>query len=271
MGSRTEKTEAVPSTLIVTGADANHYSNLRILVGSWLANLSSMPLAVCDFGLSAEQIRELRKLSSLEVLPCPERIIHPWQGKSMIGRFLEATHTSWSIVMWIDADAFFTHPLPPLPPLIEGYDMILDAHAQSVGEIVHDCNLHPLHLRKDDAYFSSGWWVARRGCLLATYERLAMKVHGQGNLWENDAFVAAIYEEKLKIRIVCGSIWHARGKTSLHTCQVQGLQPLHAGQPIYVVHANDGYTVQADGRRVLKRPELARVQDHYEQIYRRSI
>jgi hypothetical protein len=258
-------------TLIVTGADADHFANLRVLIGSWWSHLRERPLAVCDFGLSAAQREELGRIPGLVVLPPPMPIAHPWQGKSLIGRFIASVRAPWEILMWIDADALFASPLPPLADLIEGYDMILDAHVQSVGEIVHDCNLTALGLRKDDAYFSAGCWIARRGCLLETYERLTKEVQGDGNLWECDAFVAAIYREKLRIRTVNGGIWHARGKTSLHTCEVRGLQAFHAGQPIYVLHANDGYTVRADGRRVFKRPELAAIQDHYERVYQDAL
>jgi hypothetical protein len=189
----------------------------------------------------------------------------------LIGRFLRGAAIPWDILMWIDADALFASPVPELAPLLAGYDMIIDAHVQSVGEIVHDCNLAPLGLRKDDAYFSAGWWVARRGCLLDSYERFTAAVQGRGNLWECDAFVAAVYTEKLKIRPVCGGVWHSRGKTSLFSCEVRGLQPFHAGQPVYVLHANDGYTVRSDGRRILARPELAAIQDHYEDVFRRAI
>jgi len=258
-------------TLIVTGADASHFANLRVLVGSWAGHLAHWPLAVCDYGLTAEQKVELVRFPGLRLLPPPVPITHPWRGKSLIGGFLRGESRSWSQLMWIDADALIAHPLPEIAPLISGYDLLLDAHIQSVGEIVHDCNLSPLGLRRDDAYFSAGWWIARRGCLLENYERLCALVEGQGNLWEGDAFVASIYLEKLKLRTVSGSVWHCRGKTSLHTCEVRGLGVFHAGQPIYVLHANDGYTVREDGRRVFLRPELAAVQDHYEAVYQARI
>lgn len=264
-------TSSPATTVIVTGADVNHFANLRVLIGSWLENMHALPFAVCDFGLAPSQVEELTRFPGLEVLASPANITHPWQGKSLVGPFLEKTTTNWQILMWIDADAFFAHPVPPLAPLIDGYDMILDAHVQSVGEIVEDVNLRALPLRKDDAYFSAGWWVARRGCLLKTYERFAAQVQGQGNLWEGDAFVAAIYAEKIKIRTVSGSVWHARGKTSLATCEVRDRQVRHAGQPIYIIHANDHYTVRSDGRRVFTRPELAGLQDYYETIYSRPI
>src|SRR5260221_10829882 len=102
-------TAADPSLLIVTGADAAHFANLRVLVGSWLANMHPVPLAVCDFGLNSEQTQQLKKLRGLEILTCPVKITHPWQGKSLIGRFLESTSAAWEILMWIDSDAFFTH------------------------------------------------------------------------------------------------------------------------------------------------------------------
>jgi hypothetical protein len=254
-------------TLIVTGADSRHFTNLKVLLGSWRANMRSWPLAVCDYGLEADQVARLRALPGVEVLEISELVSHPWLGKALLGRFLAGSAVPWQRMMWLDADALFAHPMPEIGPLIEGYDLLLDAHVQSVGEIVPDCNLAKLPLRKDDAYFAAGWWVARRGCLLQNYEWFCRRVLGQGNLWEGDAFVAAIYAEKLKIRTVCGSVWHARGRTSLHTCTVEGLRPFHAGQPVYVLHANDGYTTRADGRRVFRRPELAAIQDHYEKLF----
>ena len=205
------------------------------------------------------------------MLALDEPVRHPWLGKSYLGRFLGTRLPSAHTVMWIDADAFFNSPLPPLAPLIEGYDLLLDAHVQSVGELTHGSNLKRLGLRPDDAYFSAGWWIARPGRLFETYERLTALVRGQGHLWECDAFVAAIYAERLRIRTVSGLVWHARGKTSLGSCGVRDTTAYHGDQPIYVVHANDSYTVRDDGRRVLDRPDLARLQDRYEQRYRERI
>ncbi|MGH7994799.1 MAG: hypothetical protein ACREFX_00445 [Opitutaceae bacterium] len=254
-------------TMIVTGADRAHFANLRVLAGSWRANMGPFRLAVCDFGLEPDQIERLRAVAGIEVLAAPEPVSHPWLGKALVGRFLEKTEVPWRNLVWLDADALFAHSLPELAPLLEGYDLIADAHVQSVGEIVEPCNLAELPLRPDDAYFAAGWWVARRGCLLESYERFCRRVMGRGNLWEGDAFVAAIYSEKLKVRTVSGSVWHCRGRTSLPTCEVRGLEPFHAGQPIYVLHANDGYDIRADGRRVFRRPELAAIQDHYDALF----
>jgi hypothetical protein len=253
--------------IITTGTDALHFSNLRILVGSWAAHMHRFPLAVCDYGMTEAQIAELRQWPGIEVLPVDEAVTHPWLGKALLGKFLRASNIPWQVLMWLDADACFTHPLPDIPPLLDGYDMLLDAHVQSVGEITHACNREALALRTDDAYYAAGWWVARRGVLLENYEAFTRRVQNQGNLWEGDSFVAAIYRERLKIRNVCGSIWHCRGKTSLHTCQVEGLTPMHAGHPIYVLHANEGYRVAEHGRRVFQRPELAAIQAHYEHQY----
>ena len=257
----------LPSMIIATGCDHFHFPNLRLLLGSWLLHMRSFPLAVCDYGMSPEQIAELRRWRGVEVLSCGETISHPWLGKALLGKFLRGSTHDWRILMWLDADACFTQPMPEVAPLLAGYDLLLDAHVQAVGEIAHACNREALGLRADDAYYAAGWWVARRGCLLENYERFTRLVQGQGNLWEGDAFVAAIYHERLKIRNVCGSIWHCRGKTSLHSCRVEGLVPKHAGHPIYVLHANDGYTVAPNGRRVFQRPELAAIQAHFEQHY----
>jgi hypothetical protein len=257
--------------LIATGTNARHFPNLRILIGSWTLHMHGFPLVVCDYGMTEEQIAELRLWRGIEVLPSDEPVTHPWLGKALLGKFLRGSSVAWSSIMWLDADACFTHALPEIPPLLEGYDMLLDAHVQSVGEIAHACNREALGLRADDAYYAAGWWVARRGCLLDNYEALTRKVQGRGNLWEGDSFVAAIYRERLKIRNVCGSIWHCRGRTSLHTCQVHGYTPMHAGFPIYVLHANDGYVEAPNGRREFKRPELAAIQTRFENRYLEGI
>lgn len=253
--------------ILATGANALHFSNLRILMGSWITHMPRFPLKICDYGFSAEQVEELRLWPGVEVLRVDEPVTHPWLGKALLARFLDRTNDDWRSVMWLDADACFTSPLPDVAPLLDGYDMLLDAHVQSVGEIAHACNRETLGLREDDAYYAAGWWVARRGCLLESYLRNTRLVQGKGNLWEGDSFVAAIYQERLKIRNVCGSIWHCRGKTSLHTCTVEGLVPRHAGFPIYVLHANDGYTIGEAGRRYFVRKELAAIQAHYEARY----
>lgn len=255
--------------IIASGVDSRQFANLRLLVASWRRHMRAFPLCVCDYGMTAGERQELVE-RQVRVLAPPVSINHPWQGKSLIGRFLAAAGVRWDVLMWIDADALFLRPLPDVPPLLRGYDLLLDAHIMSVGEVAHECNRTALGLRRDDAYFSAGWWVARRGCLLRDYERFCRLVQGQGNLWEGDAFVAAIYHARLKIRTVNGGVWHARGRTSLPSCTVDGTEAFHAGQPIYVLHANDYYTTRADNRRVFVRPELAAIQDHYEEVYRRA-
>lgn len=253
--------------VILTGSNAGFFPNLRIAIGSWMENMSSLPLAVCDFGLTEAQTRELQRVPGLHLLQLDRPPGHPWLGKSLVGRFLKGYPLPWEIAMWIDADALFATPLPSLPPLLAGYDMLVDAHVQAIGEISPPARREALNLRADDAYFSAGWWVARRGVLLDTYAEICATVEQRERLWEGDAFVAAIYREKLKIRTVCGSIWHSRGRTSLLTCGTEGLVPTHAGHPIYVLHANAAYKRRADGRRVFDNPGLARIQDHYEQAY----
>jgi len=190
------------------------------------------------------------------------------KGKSLLRRFLEENNVSWEIVMWVDADAFFNRRLPCPAPLLEGYDVLIDAHRLSAGEAVGDRRLQGLRVRSDDAFFSAGWWVARRGCLLQSYLSLADKLHGGGRLWDSLAFTAAIYEEKLRIRTVCGNIWHARGATSLQTCEVHDGRAWHGDSLIFVVHSNACYRLRNDGRRILKRKALAKLQDHYEAVYR---
>lgn len=48
---------------------------------------------------------------------------------------------------------------------------------------------------------------------------------------------------------------------------MSGLNAYHAGQPIYVLHANGGYVVRADSRRIFKRPKLAAIQESYERMF----
>ena len=106
--------------------------------------MAGCPLAVCDYGLTDGQKTELGRWPGLEVLPSDEPISHPWLGKALLGQFLKKSGVAWDILMWLDADALFTHALPEIPPLLQGYDLLLDAHVQSVGEIAHA--RHDLHL-----------------------------------------------------------------------------------------------------------------------------
>jgi hypothetical protein len=254
--------------VIATGANALHFSNLTMLIASWKTTHPGWPLVVCDYGLTGEQVALLSAIPGVFYAAGPTPPYdHAWEGKARLGAYLERVPLAWRTLIWIDADALLLEPLPQLDALMAGYDIIIDAHVQSVGEIMHEINRNALGVRPDDAYFSSGFWIVRRGCLLDSFASGAAMVKGRGNLWENDAFVAAIYRERLKVRTVSGGVWHARGKTSLHSCEVVGLRAYHAGQPIHVVHANDGYTVRADGRRIFKRPELAAIQDHCEKKF----
>lgn len=256
------------SVAIVTGADAFHFSNVTMLIASWKAHHPDFPLLVCDYGLKPEQVTLLQSIPGVQYAAGPARgYPHAWEAKARLGSFVAALPTARETIVWIDADALFLQALPDVSELISGYDIMVDAHVQSIGEVMHEINRTTLGMRSDDAYFSSGFWIVRRACLLDSWARLVATVKGQGNLWENDAFVAAIYAEKLKVRTLAGGVWHARGKTSLHTCQVNGLEASHGGYPVYVLHANDGYTVRADGRRIFKRPELAAIQDHYEKVF----
>ena len=258
--------------LIVTGSDAYHFSNLCVLIGSWKINNPLIPLAVCDYGLLPDQIEELKRIEGLFYLSnISAAFVHPWEGKAALKDFLTNYKNPWEILIWIDADALFLNPYPDLCGLMVGYDMILDAHIESIGHIMHECNREVLNVRRDDAYFSAGCWIARKGVLLDTYKRLTALVRGKGNLWECDAFVASIYHESLKIRTVNGGIWHSRGKTSLSTCEVRSGQVYHEGQLVYVIHANAHYDVQKDGRRIFNRADLAEIQNYYLNYYKTKL
>jgi hypothetical protein len=245
---------------IVTGADAAHFVNLRLLVASWWEQNRQIPFVFCDYGLSREQRAEVAAWP-VTVLPRPVAFEGKpaWRAKAGLYRYLQNADLDWDVVVWIDADAMFLRPLPDLEKLTAGYDLLIDAHTQSVGEIVEPANLSTLLLEPADAYFSSGFWVVRNPGLLATWDKLVDRVMNQGNLWENDAFVAAIYETRARIRTVCGNIWHVRGATSIDLVTQEDNRLCYAGQPAYVLHANWKYTLREDHRRVFVRPLLREV------------
>jgi hypothetical protein len=252
--------------LIVTGCDSKFFPNLRILLGSWMTHMADFEMAVCDFGLSKTQIEELISIPRLRILSCTKKIEEPLLGKTLIHTFLGEYINELDAIMWIDADAFFNSRLPDVWPILEGYDILIDAHIDSIGQHSDIKNVKDYSLRKDDSYFSAGCWIARPGIFLKRYQDIG-SVTRDRNFWEGDAFVSAIYLEKLKIRTINGSIWHSRGKTSLNSSSINKLTAYHHNQTIYVIHANAFYRVGKDGRRILHRPQLARLQDYYENIY----
>lgn len=255
-------------TCLVTGADAAHFANSKLLVASWRQHNPELPLLYCDFGLQTSQREALLGIGGLRLLLADE--LHGksgWECKSNLHKYLEQTTGPDTIVVWVDADAILLRPLQDIAHLIDGYDMIIDVHVQSVGEIMTTANMVVLGANPTDAYFSSGFWMVRHPSFLKTWARLTENVKFQGNLWENDAFVAAIYHERLKIRPVNGNIWHCRGMTSLDTCQVRGGHLFFGEYPVQVLHANAGFTIREDGRRVFKREDLAAIQDRYEALF----
>ena len=218
--------------LIVTGCNSNFFPNLRILIGSWMEHMQDFQLAVCDFGLLKIQIDELNLIEGLRILTSDRKVEEPLAGKTMLRSFIGNQLNKLDAIMWIDSDAFFNTRLPEILPILDGYDMLIDSHIQSIGEISDSKNISDFSLRRDDSYFSAGWWVGRPGNFLKRYEEIGQNTRDR-HFWEGDAFVSAIYLEKLKIRSINGSIWHSRGKTSLSTCNVIGFTAFHVNQPIY--------------------------------------
>jgi ADP-heptose:LPS heptosyltransferase/polysaccharide pyruvyl transferase WcaK-like protein len=257
-------------TLIVTGADRTHFANSKMLVASWWRHNRELPFCYCDYGLSEDQKREVSRWP-VRLLETPAEFAGAggWRCKAGLIRYLKFCGSAWKNAIWIDADALFLQPLPDVNALMEGYDLLIDAHRQSVGEIVERVNLDLLPLDPGDAYFSSGFWITSSESFLALWDELVERVCGRGNLWENDAFVAAVYSARCRVRTVCGNIWHSRGATSLNTCALKEGELRFADAPVRILHANDGYTVRADGRRVFNRPELKCVQDLYEEEFER--
>jgi hypothetical protein len=168
----------------------------------------------------------------------------------------------------IDADAVFLSPLGDPGSLLEGYDLLIDAHRMAVGEIVRPetaALLPPMDLR--DAYYSSGFWITSNPALLTAWDELCSRTAGVGNLWENDAFVAAVYATRARVRTVCGNIWHVRGMTSLDTAEPANGGLTFGSFPCVVLHANAGYTLREDGRRVFVRAALREIQDDLERRF----
>lgn len=251
------------AALIVTGADRTHFVNSKLLLASWWEHNRSLRFVYCDFGLTAEQRAEVMDWPVLlRAAPPAAQGAHPWLSKSMIGDFI--ADLAWKYVIWIDADAVFLRPLPPLDTVMDGYDLLIDPHPKSVGEIAYPATVDALRLEGSDAYFSSGFWITSSRDLLRRWKDLTHTVLHYRRNWENDAFVAAIYQSRARIRPVSGHVWHARTNTSAATCQLIDGVLTHAGVPIYVLHANSGFTVRSDGRRVFDRQILRDVQDRYE-------
>lgn len=260
--------ECMQRQWIVTGADSNHFANSRMLVASWWETNRHLPLAYCDFGLTPEQLSEVRTWP-VTVLPVPPALAgsrHPWRCKAGLIQYLSGL--PWSVVTWIDADAVLLSSLGDTAALTEGYDLLLDAHVMAIGQITlpETAALLPA-MDPRDAYYSAGFFITPSRSLLATWDDFCARVCGVGNLWEGDAFVAAVYATKARVRTVCGNIWHVRGKTSIQTSEIVNGRLTFGGFPCVVLHANADYTLREDGRRVFVREPLRVIQDHFEQRF----
>jgi hypothetical protein len=252
-------------TLIVTGSDSAHFVNSQMLVASWWDTNRETPFAYCDFGLTPDQVAEVQTWPVIYVpSPLPgKHFSHPWRAKAAVLRYVSGL--SWTNLVWIDADALLLQSLSRVSRLMQGYDLLIDAHQMSVGEIVlPETQVLLPDLELEDAYFSAGFWVTSSRPLLEEYDRACEVVVFKGNLWEGDAFVAAVYRTRARIRTVCGSIWHVRGKTSHETVDMSDGVLSFAGFPCIVLHANANYTLREDGRRIFKRDILREIQDRWE-------
>lgn len=250
----------------VTGSDDNFFENSKLLIASWKRNNPEFPLIYCDFGLTELQLKIMSQIPCLKIASSPIKR-DGWLGKAYLLDYLNRTVLKWKIIIWIDSDALIINKLPDIAKLMEGYDILVDAHELSVGEVTPFENIKKLGLTSTDSYFSAGFWISNNKRFLETYANFAEEVKYQGPLWEGNAFVAAIYKEKLKVRTINGNIWHCRGMTSLPFCTVKNGNVYYKDFPIYILHANYFYKTKADGRRVLKRPELAAIQDYYEKYF----
>src|SRR5271154_2689616 len=90
---------------IVTGADLHHFANSRMLVASWLETNRHLPVAYCDFGLTPEQLREVRSgpVTGLPAPPARAGGTHACRCKAGLIQYLSGL--PWSVVTRIDADA----------------------------------------------------------------------------------------------------------------------------------------------------------------------
>jgi hypothetical protein len=252
---------------IVTGADSLHFVNSRMLIASWWETNRHLPLAYCDFGLTATQLDEVRSWP-VTVLSTPPGLgnSHPWRRKAALIQYTSGL--AWETLTWVDADAVLLDSLGDVRALVEGYDLLVDAHPMAIGEITlpETAALLPA-MDPRDAYFAAGFWITSSRSLLNTWDELCARVAGVGNLWEGDAFVAAVYVTRARVRTVCGNIWHVRGKTSIETAELANGRLEFAGFPCVVLHANAGYTLREDGRRVFVRKVLREIQDRFERRF----
>ena len=252
----------------VTGADHNLFENSKFLIGSWLKTNSDIPLIYCNFGLNETQRKKLSHISGMQVIDLPEAGSRTgWECKANLYQYLDKAQIRSKIIVWVDADAIILQRIPEIKKLIQGYDILVDVHIQSIGEIMCDENISILNLNPLDSYFSSGFWILNKPSFLKTWAMLTEKVKFCGNLWENDAFVASIYHEYMKIRPINGNIWHCRGMTSLQSCNVKNGVVYYEKFPIIILHTNAFYNTSSDGRRTFENPDLAAIQNYYEKQF----
>src|SRR3954463_12045967 len=128
------------SDWIITGLDSAHFANCKQLLASWFDSNRNIPLAIADFGLTPDHAREIK---SWPVRFLPRTLAtnaigefnHAWRAKAALIHYASALGP-WKHLVWIDADALLLQPLGNLATLLDGYDLLLDAHRMSLGEII---------------------------------------------------------------------------------------------------------------------------------------
>ena len=123
--------------------------------------------------------------------------------------------------------------------LLGGYDLAIDAHSMSIVESSDPSAWNVFPLSATDAYYSSGFWITSSPGLLAEWDRLVEPVFLKGNLWENDAFVAAdLPEPRSHIARYAVTSGTRAGSHVLADRRGAGSSAVSQGLPIQVLHAN---------------------------------
>jgi hypothetical protein len=241
---------ASPSIVFVTGANADMFGQLLLLLGSLRRNSPAVWLYVCDLGLSELQrdyLRRTRRLLERPAGQLPGR--HPWYYKAALGEYTKCLGADF--VVWLDADLIILHDIAPLVrdlcAEMQAKDQIVAAAGSeafvfgAIQWLDHARGFKRAISALDTKfpYLNSGVIICRSGEFLARWAARCDALPYE-LLFEQNAFNLVAYEQPERIYVLDPWVWNLCG-TPFRSAHIvpngEGLAVLAQSGRVNILHA----------------------------------